>query len=402
MLRRALLTLMTLTLFALTAAAPQAQTAFAPVALVNDTVITHYDLEQRMRLLVVNGAPQGPQLRSIALEQLVVDRVRLDAAKRAGVTPARSAIDAAVEDYAKRRNTTVAGLEQQLARAGVARKTLEDGLAAELGWVETVRRRFGARAEPTDPEIDQEMALTAAGQTRSFRIGEIVLPFAGRGEARTRALADELSATLARGGDFAQAARRNSASPSAAQGGDVGWVPESGLPPAIVEALGALSEGGVTAPIPITGGLAVLKLIETRSEAANAIGAATVEVMSVQGVGRAAQGQVAALAAQAPGCETAPALAQAAGLRVQKSEPTDLAALPPQVRNAVSALEVGEISAPVRTQDGAVAFILCARVSGASAEAREALRGRMRSQRLQGFAASYLQELRAEAVVELR
>lgn len=402
MLRRSLSTLITTLLLTFAATAPEAQTAFAPVAVVNDTVITYYDLEQRMRLLLVNGAPQNPQLRSVALEQLVVDRVRLDAAKAAGITPAPAAIDAAVADYAGRRNTTVPALEQQLARTGVARKTLEDGLAAELGWVETVRRRFGARAEPTDPELDQEMALAAAGQTRSFRIGEIVLPFAGRGEARTRALAGELAASLGGGGDFEAAARRNSASPSAQQGGDVGWVPESGLPPQIVEALGDLGPGGVTAPIPISGGLAVLKLIDTRTTAASAIGAATVEVMAVQGAGRDAMARVTALAAQRPSCEAAPALAQAANLGTQKSDPTDLAALSPQVRNAVSALEVGEISPPVATKGGAVAFILCTRQNAASDAAREALRGQMRSRRLQGFAASYLQELRAEAVVEMR
>lgn len=402
MLRRSLSTLITALFLAVAATATQAQTAFAPVALVNDTVITHYELDQRMRLLVVNGAPKNDQLRGVALEQLVVDSIRREAARAAGVTPSPDAIEAAVADYAARRNTTVAGLEQQLQRAGVARKTLEDGLAAELGWVDTVRRRFGARAEPTDPELDQELSLAAAGQTRSFRVGEIVLPFAGRGEARTRALADELSAALGDGGDFATAARRNSASPSASQGGDVGWVPESGLPPLIVEALGDLRVGGVTAPIPIPGGLAVLKLIDARTTAASAIGAATVEVMSVQGAGRDAMARVSALAAQRPSCEAAPALAQDAGLGTQKSDPTDLAALPPQVRNAVTALEVGEISAPVATRGGAVAFILCSRASAASEAAREALRGQIRSRRLQGFAAGYLQELRGEAVVEMR
>jgi len=400
MLRRALTPLVTALFLALSAVAGQAQTAFAPVALVNDEVITHYDLDQRMRLLVVNGAPQNAQLRDVALEQLVVDRVRLDAAKAAGVTPAPAAIEAAFADYAARRNVSVDALEQRLSRAGVARKTLEDGLAAELAWVETVRRRFGARAEPTDPELDQEMALAAAGQTRSFRIGEIVLPFAGRGEARTRALAADLAASLSAGGDFAAAARRSSASPSAAQGGDVGWAPESGLPPQVVEALAGLNVGDVSQPIPIPGGLALLKLLDSRSTAA--VGGAVVEVMSVQGAGRNALARVAALAAQRPGCDTAPALAQAAGLDVQKSDPTDPAALPPQVRNAVSALQVGEISAPTRTRQGAVAFILCSRESAASDAAREALRARIRSQRLQGFAAGWMQELRAEAVVDMR
>jgi peptidyl-prolyl cis-trans isomerase SurA len=39
------------------AAAAGAQTAFEPAVVVNDRVITKFDLDQRMRLLRMNGAP---------------------------------------------------------------------------------------------------------------------------------------------------------------------------------------------------------------------------------------------------------------------------------------------------------------------------------------------------------
>ena len=37
-----------------------AQTAFAPVAVVNDDVITYYDVDQRARILQLSGAEASP------------------------------------------------------------------------------------------------------------------------------------------------------------------------------------------------------------------------------------------------------------------------------------------------------------------------------------------------------
>ena len=46
------------------AAVAQAQTAFAPAAVVNDDPITFYEIEQRARLLAIgSNASPGPELR---------------------------------------------------------------------------------------------------------------------------------------------------------------------------------------------------------------------------------------------------------------------------------------------------------------------------------------------------
>jgi parvulin-like peptidyl-prolyl isomerase len=245
-----------------------AQTAFEPALTVNDQVVTFYDLEQRMRLLVLNGAPQNAQLRDVALDQLIEDRLKREAALAAGVEAPQAAVDAAIEDYARQRNLTSAQLDAALARAGVARSALAEALGAQLGWISAVRRRYGGRVEIGEAELDQELALAAGAGAASFRLAEIALPFSARGEAATLAFAEDLARQLRAGGDFAAAARRHSASPSAAQGGDIGWTPETALPPAAAEAAAAAGPGGVTEPIPIGGGgVIILKVFETRTSA---------------------------------------------------------------------------------------------------------------------------------------
>jgi len=63
----------------LLAAAAPAQTAFRPVAVVNDSVITVYDLTQRAQLMGLLGFPAANQeaLQSAALDRLVEDRLKL-------------------------------------------------------------------------------------------------------------------------------------------------------------------------------------------------------------------------------------------------------------------------------------------------------------------------------------
>ncbi len=385
---------------ALSLGAAGAQTRFEPAAVVNDSVVTRFDVEQRIRLL--GGRPQDGELREAALDQLIDDRLKMEAARRAGVTPSESAIRDAVENYAAQRNVDVSQLEQGLGRAGVSLSALEDALAPQLAWVEVVRRRFGARAEPTQAEIEQEAALAAAGQARSFRLSEIAVPVAGRSEAAVRAQAERLVADLRRGADFAATARRASASPSAAQGGDIGWVPETALPLAAVDAINAAAVGGVTNPIPVPGGLLILRVHERRTETLGADSRQTVTLISAQASGADAAQRLAAAMGGVQGCAAAADAAEAAGLAVQRGEPTDVSALSPLVREAVTDLPVGGVSAPVTAQGAAAVFVVCARDAGLSPQAREALGLEIRQRRLVGFADSYLQELRSEAVIELR
>ncbi len=383
------------------AAGAAAQSAVAPVVVVNDAAVTNYDVEQRARLLVVNGAAQDARLGEIALDQLIDDRLKRAASGRAAVDP--GALDAAVADYAAARGMSGAQLDAALARAGVARAALEAALSADLLWRDAVRARFGARAEPSEAEIDQEFALGAGGRVREYRLGEIGLPTAARGEAATLALAERLLRELNAGGDFAAAARANSASPSATRGGEIGWTLESALPPALAEALADAPDGAVIGPVPIGGGVALLKLHERRVTEAGAGGTVSVLAIRARTDRRAeARAQIARLLEGDPGCDAAEAAGRAAGLGVERSPQAPASALPAPVQNAIAGRAVGQSTEAFATDDGAVGFVVCARGDEADPAARDAIRQRLRSQRLQRFASSWLQELRADAVIERR
>lgn len=253
-------------LLALTAAplAAPAQVAIGPAAVVNDRVVTNFDVAQRARLLRFNGAADDGQLARIAFDQLVEDQLKLHAGEQAGIGREDVDADAAVRSYAEARGLTVEQLAAALERAGTSLEPLRDALAAEGVWRQVVQRRFAGRTQPSEGEIDQEVALAARSGNVSYHLAEIAIPAPEGREAEAAALAERAAAEIARGGDFAEIARRYSRAPSAAQGGDIGWLPRAGLPPEAQAALAEVRPGGVTRPFRTPNAVAILRLIERR------------------------------------------------------------------------------------------------------------------------------------------
>lgn len=247
-----------------------AQTPFRPIATVNSSVITIYDLDQRMRLMSALGveAPSTDVLREQALDLLIGDRLKLQAGKRAGLEVTPEIIDLGLQEYASRAGVTPDEFKSRIKRNGIDDQALEDLISPQIVWREVVRARFQSRIEPGEAEIDAEIALAAQNRNIIYRLQEIGLPFGddGRDEAETRALADRLAVDLAAGGDFDAAVKRYSRAPSSRKGGDVGWVPGSKLPPELAAELARLSVGEIAPPQVVSGGVSILKLTDRRAQ----------------------------------------------------------------------------------------------------------------------------------------
>ncbi|MEX2519694.1 MAG: peptidylprolyl isomerase [Paracoccaceae bacterium] len=385
-----------------------AQTAFAPVVVVNDDVITYYDVEQRARLLQMSGANAGPALTNAAMEQLIDDRLRAQAGKRFNLAADATELDAAVDEFAGRLGTDRAAIEKRIAGAGVDRAALDNFLSSQIVWRELVNGRFGGRATPTEVELDQEIALAASGQTRTFRLSEIAIP-SGRGQGESaRAEAQRIMNEIQRGGDFAALARRFSRAPSAKNGGDVGWVPETVLPPELAQAIANTAPGGVTPPLEVPGGIAIYRVADTRSEAPPWARDAEMSLqrvrVSIDGSDEAATAEAVSkaesLREEIEGCGPSPNLSAEAVV-----EPIDeklVSALPGPVRDAVRLLQPGQTSRPVAGDGGVDIFVVCSRTGGVDDATRTQLRDQIRTQRLTRLSEGFLQELRREAVIERR
>mgnify|MGYP001819493167 FL=1 len=115
--------LVSLALFAglsLTASQGVAQSGnpFAPVVIVNERAITNFELQQRMIMLTLFQAPGD--IREVALEQLIDDRIRLEATDLVGVNLPQQAINAGITEFAARANLGPEEFLQALAAEGLS------------------------------------------------------------------------------------------------------------------------------------------------------------------------------------------------------------------------------------------------------------------------------------------
>jgi len=246
-----------------------AQTPFQPVATVNDDVITAFDIDQRMRILAASGAPVGDtqQLRNLALDQLIADRLRLQAGERNGLEPSDEIVAAGLAELAEESGVTPERFRSGLAEQGVGAQALDDMVAAQVIWREVVRGRFLQQVEPGEADIDAEIALAGEGGTVEVRLSEIAMPMSYRGsESATRQFAQDLSIALQAGGDFSAAVAEHSRSDSRAQGGDLGWVGIDNLPPVLQAQFVDAPIGTVSDPLEVRGGIAILGLTDRRIE----------------------------------------------------------------------------------------------------------------------------------------
>ena len=242
---------------------------YAPAITVNDGVITNYDIEQRIKLLGALGA--GGDLQALAVQQLTEDRVKLQAAKELGIELPEGAVDTGLEEFATQRGLTVEDVLKATVSRGIDRQTMDDFVQSGLLWREVLAARFRARSLPSEADLDAALQLAATQPVEMLTLAEIALPFAEHGEAETQALADNLYRQLSAGGNFAAVAAEYSRSPTAQTGGRLEPVPSTRLPPTFRTEVLLLRPGQVTRPVPISGGLAIIKLVSVNQVRPGAI-----------------------------------------------------------------------------------------------------------------------------------
>lgn len=236
---------------------------YAPALTVNNRVITEYDIEQRVALLDALGAPGD--LQELALEQLVEDRLKVQAGQQFDIELDEGALEQGLEEFARSRNITTDQVLEILAAREIDRQTIDDFVEAGLVWRELVGGLFRERSLPSEENIDLAIQQRAMMPVEVFVIAEIALPFAERGQAETEAFADELYARLVAGASFEEAVRRFSRSASAEQDGRLEPIEAARMPPPLRSQIALLRPGQITRPFPIGGGLAILKLVSIGS-----------------------------------------------------------------------------------------------------------------------------------------
>jgi peptidyl-prolyl cis-trans isomerase SurA len=221
---------------------------FTPAVYVNDRVITRWEIEQNRRFLTLLRQPGD--IERLAVERLIDDRLRLDAAQAAGISLTPEQIEAGMAEFAARANLSTEEFLAAIGAGGVEPEFFRSFVEAGLVWREVVRARFGKRIRITEAEIDRAMAEAARQGGVRVLLSELVLPAnTPAAEAEARALANRLAGRFLSEGAFAAEAARLSVAPSRARGGRLDWLPAANLPPQIAQIVLGLAPGQVSPPL---------------------------------------------------------------------------------------------------------------------------------------------------------
>ena len=388
---------------ALGAAGPSAAQAnpFAPAATVDGMAVTEYQVAQRSLFLQLLRAPNAD--REGVLDVLVDEMVQVAAARRAGIELTAEELDAGLVEFAGRANLTPDQFIAELERAGVAPETFRDFVRNGLFWRKLVQERFGARARPSEAELQSALDREGGGPAAvRVLLSEIALPLTPENEAAQRALAERLSREIASEAAFAAAARQYSAAQSAQAGGQIDWLALGQLPPPVAGAVLTLAPGETTEPINLGGFVALFQLRGLDESAAAGDDPALVdwaEYLIPGGRSPQALAQAARVRARVDTCDDLYGVAAGQPPERLARRSAEVASLPADLRQVLATLDPGEASTAL-VSGGTLRFVmLCGRGGEPEEEQLQALGQSLLNDRLVGLAGGYLAELRADAVI---
>lgn len=377
-----------------------AQNLFAPVAKVNDSIITEFEVGQRTRFMQVLNAPGAT--REASINALIEDRLRQQAARKAGLELTSEGLDGALTEFAGRADLSQEEFVKALGQAGVSAETFRDFVGINIQWRDLIRALYGNRVQISEADIDRAMAASGGSSSIRVLLSEIIIPAPPPQLASAQAKAEQASQakTIA---EFSSYARRFSATASRGRGGRMEWVPLNNLPPQLRGLILALGPGDVTDPLPIPGAIALFQLRDIQETDAPSQDFSAIEYAAYYMAGGRSPETLAAaerLKSKVDVCDDLYGVAKG-----QPEETLHRGALPPaeipqDIAIELAKLDAGEVSTTLTRNSGQslVFLMLCGRTAALNEDVgRDAIASQLRQQRLTGFSESLLEQLRADA-----
>jgi peptidyl-prolyl cis-trans isomerase SurA len=182
---------------------------------------------------------------------LIDEILKLDAAAALDPTlaqrsrePARKLVD---ENFAANGKTG----SQSLREEGIDSNNIQQKFITDIVWGEVIRFKFQTKFAELDTIVDKVLSrIEANARQPQVKLSEIILlPEPNRPFDRTLVLANEIIKAVNNGANFNAIAKQYSASGTATNGGQLGWVTLDQLPDDIQDQVKMTKIGAVSAPL---------------------------------------------------------------------------------------------------------------------------------------------------------
>lgn len=391
-------------------------------AIVNETVITGTDVDQRVALIAAanNVKIEGEErerLKLQVLRQLIDETLQVQEAKTKEIEITPAELNQSFDKVAANFKQTPATFRKYLRENGSSERSLKRQIEGELAWQRYLRRQVEPTVNVGEREVKSILdRLEAAKGATEFNLKEIYLSAsAAGGEAQAQANAQRLLQDIQKGDrPFGFFARSFSEASTRAVEGDLGWVRAEQLPAELAQAAAEMQPGQVAGPIPVPGGASILYLTDRRQILTadprdSRLSLKQLTVRFPQGTNQAEATRRASEFANATqalrGCGTVDQIAAKLNAEVVDNDTIRIRDLPPQLQEIMLKLQVGQSTPPFGTpEEGVRALVLCGRDDPRTGQlpSTQQVQDQLEQTRVNLRAQQKLRDLRRDAVVEYR
>ncbi len=379
-------------------------------AIVNEDLITTYDVRQRMLLIIASTGIQAndqnvKQIQDQALRSLIEENLQLQEAKKYKVEISDREVNAAIANIAKQNGATLEQFESNFSANGINLETLRQQMRADIAWRRIVNGRYGSRVRVSDDRIKETLSRIQANASKpQYLVSEIFIYADNPNDVpQAQMAAARLLEEMKKGAPFPVVARQFSSAPSAAVGGDLGWMRSGELRPEVEAAIQNMQPGFVSDPVTVPGGVYLIAMRDKRD------GQAVIDRVTVKAIQLANNdsGSVRSLERVRPNLRDCNSLDGGAkridGATVVDFGELALGDLTPQMRSRLETLPANQSTA-VFTEDGVTQLIMmCSRRQEAvGLPSSQEVENRLYEQELSMIARRWLRDLKRDSTIITR
>ncbi len=248
-------------------------------AVVNDEVITLYELRTRLDIAVSQlqkqGTPLPPRdvLEKQMLERLVMDKIQLQYAKETGLRVDDVQLEQALQRIAAGNKMSLAQFRTALQKDGIPFAKFREEIREEMTIARIREREVESKIAISDGEIDNYLSgdVAKGGAEEQYEVAHILLrsPEAASPEQlqKLKLKSDQVLERLKKGESFAQLAAAYSDAPDGLKGGNLGLRPLNKLPGIYADNVVKLKVGEVAPVLRSPNGFHIVMLVSKRSGA---------------------------------------------------------------------------------------------------------------------------------------
>ena len=236
------------------------------LATVQDEIITDLDVQERAELVEkMFKASMNDALKKDVLEDLINEKVKLLTAKKHGIVVSEEQISEGISFLEKQNQMSSGDLEKFISENELSFDSLKSQIVADLMWLRFVQEQNLSRPDVSDKKVDAELQKMRESLSKaSYLLAEIYIPFDGNEVAAEQQI-NMLFNRIIGGESFTDLAKEFSKGKTANLMGDLGWVAEGQMEPAVDAVLPYIQTMQLSKPIKGKDGFYLILMREKRA-----------------------------------------------------------------------------------------------------------------------------------------